>query len=761
MRSFLILSAFLLLSVVLTWPLILHMDAALDSEADTLMFASVLHTFRANAVTRPLALLTAPFYHPRPHTLSAVFHNYAVGLAYIPIYQIARHPVRAYNILYLLTLALDGFAMYRLVRYLTGERLPGFIAGFIFAFCPFRVANFQYIPFLTNYWIVFSLLCLFRYFHRLSRRRASRLTLVGWAFFLYLLQCLSDIVAGAYFAIAFFPVLICGLAVNRRQLRSGSVTKIVTLCAVLAACLAAATAPLRSIRKAMTEERVAWDVETVQEICPAVSSYLASPPGNTLYGTASRGWAMNARQVNFYGAAAWLLAVIGFLSERRAAHFFSRAMLGLFAFICLAAFLLSLGPWIQLAPGRTLCPGPSMLVYALCPALRTLGGLGMVILLFLCIMAGFGVKWLADALERSRLCRRAVVGAGLCAVLATEYASYPPTTWGEPFFLIPRDPPAVYRWLMLRGDNAPLIELPMPWEPEEVGGALGLDTAAMYWSNFHGRRIVNGQTAFAYPEYKIVVDQMKLFPSRETIDILRLLGVRYVVVHVGRLPRLEWQRELVRAHPEAAYDWRATLDRLDRFGGELALRVKAGGDRLYEILPAGDSPSPPPPCVPLPRRGWAVTANTRPSDASLSIDDRKETAWATEHNQQAGLFFQLDLGRREEIQGIRMLLRSASECPKNLSVEVSDDGARWAPVHYEGAYLDFVQRLLEDPQEKTFGVFFPAVDARFVRMTLTRMDNLHPWSIAELMICGAERGGHPICAPNTSTDGTPREIAPD
>lgn len=736
MRPFLVLCAFLMFSVLLTWPLVLHLDTALDNDFDTLMFVSVLHSFRTNVIAHPWDLFSAPFYHPHRRTLPTVFHNYTVGLAYIPLYQIAGNPVRAYNILYLLTLALDGFAMYRLVRYLTDEELPGVVAGFIFAFCPFRVANFQYIPFLTNYWIVFSCICLFKYFRRLSLRPAPGIGLCAWAFFFYLLQCLSDIVAGVYFGVVFFPVLIHGLLVNRRQLRPGSLARIIALCALLAVCLAAATAPLRSIRRDMAEERVAWDVETVQEICPAISSYLSSPPGNISYGNVSRGWAMNARQINFYGAAAWLLALVGFFSERRAAHFFPGNMLRLFLFICLAAFLLSLGPWIYLAPGIRLCPGPAMLVYAVCPALRTLGGLGMVILLLLCILAGFGVKWLAHQLQKSHLCRRALVGAGLIIILTTEYASHPPTTWGQPFFLVPREPPAVYQWLMAQKDSTPLIELPMPWEPEEVGGAFGLDTGAMYWSVYHGRRIVNGQTAFSYPEYKIIVDQMRLFPSRETIDILRSLGVRYVVLHVGRLPRLEWQRELVRNNPEAGYDWRATLARLDRFGGELALRVKAGGDRLYEILPDGKPPSPRPPGTPLPRRGWAATANANPSGAPLAIDGRRGTAWTTGRSQCAGLFFQLDLGRPEEITGIGMLLGRANECPKNPRVEVSDDGSGWTPVEYGGAYLDFVQRLLADPGEKRFGISFPAVHARFVRMTLTRMDNLYPWSIAEVEVYG-------------------------
>ena len=732
MRSFFILCIFLIFAALLTLPLLLHLDTALDSDADTLMFVSVLHSFRTNVTAHPRDLFSAPFYHPHRRTLLTVFHNYMVGLAYIPVYEITKHPVRAYNILYILTIALNGFAMYCLVRYLTGEELPGVIAGFIFAFCPFRVANFQYIPFLTNYWIVFSFLLLFRFLELLSRGQAPRIMLFAWSLIFYLLQCMSDIVAGLYFGIAFFPVLIYGLYTNRRQLRHGPLAKVITLLALLAVCLATATAPLRSIRKDMVEERVAWNIETVQEICPSISSYFSSPPGNIFYGNASRGYSMNARQLNFYGVTAWLLAIVGFFSARKVAHFFPRQMIWLFFFICLIAFLLSLGPWIYLTPSTKLCPGPYMLIYRFCPVLRTLGGLGMVILLGVCIMAGFGVKWLADQLQKSHLCRRGIIGAGLLAVLTMEYASYPPTTWGQPFFLTPRDPPAVYRWLMAQADNDPLIELPMPWEPEEVGGAFGLDTAAMYWSLFHGRRIVNGQTAFSYPEYKIIVDQMKLFPSRETIDILRALGVRYVVIHVGRLPKLDWQKELVRRHPESGYDWRGTIERLNRFGGELALREKEGGDRLYEILPPAEGR----PATGagagrfLDRQGWTATASHREADAKLAIDGREDTEWFCW--QRAGEFFQVDMGIVQEITGIGMLLRYVNGCPKNPRIEVSEDGKNWKGVSYEGAYLDFIRRLLQNPQERLFRIALPPVRARYIRITSTRFEGIYPWSITEL-----------------------------
>ncbi|MDD5556377.1 MAG: discoidin domain-containing protein [bacterium] len=755
MKTVAVLAVFLILSGLFTWPLILHLSTAFDNDMDAMMGVCALEWLGRNIWTQPGRLFEAPLYFPRPRPLMTGFHTYGVAFLFFPLRLLAGHPLAAFNLLHILTLGLNGFAMYLLVRRLAGDGLAGLIAGMVFAFCPFRTSNFQHIPFMTNWWAVFSLLALCRFFEGVEDRAGPRTAYFHAAAALYLAQCLSDIVTGIYFGAVLIPFAALNLAANRQRIGRGTLARVALSCGMLAAVLCALLLPLGAARGELGRERTAWDLELVQEISPFLSSYVSAPAGNILYGEISRGLSLNSRQPNFYGLAAWALAAIGaghLLRARRSpggraprcAGMSPRGFALFFVAAVLAAVILSLGPEIHLMPGRPLCAGPHMLIYRWIPQirwLRTLGGLGMVSLLSLGILAGFGAARLLDLLARSGLCRRWIAGGALLAVVAAESASHPPTSWGEPFHFVPAAPPAVYQWLMARPDRDHLIELPMPWEPEEVMGAFGLDTVAMYWSIFHGRRIVNGQTAFYYPEYKLIVDQMRNFPSRETIDILRALGVRYVIVRVGRLPRMEWQEELLRTVPAPRYDWRGTLDRLDRFAGELALRVKDGGDRLYEILPAERPPAPPLPLgVSLPRDGWTATSTVPAHDANRAIDGDHRTAWRTEFGQWPGVRFTVDMGREHTITGIDMLLMSVDDCPKNPRIEVSRDGAAWEEIKYEGAYLDFILRLLENPRDRLFRISFPPARARFVRMTLTRLDNIHPVTIADLAIRGAGGG---------------------
>jgi hypothetical protein len=763
MKSPLLVLCFIIISVIFTWPLILNISTALDNDADAMTGVCALEWLGKNIWTNPSNLFEAPLYFPHRDTLKLGFHTYMVALIFFPLRCLCGDPVAAFNLLYILTLAMDGLAIYLLVYYLTSDSLAGIISGIIFGFCPFRAANFQHIPFMTNYWIVLAFLFIFKSFKTPSIRHGPKLSSLCISLLFYLFQCMSDIITGIYFGIPFFAFIAYRLLASRRQLSWGALGKISICFAILGFCLAILTSPLRSIRSELGAEHIVWDIEGVQELSSPVSSYLATPPGNIIYGRITRGLWLNTRQINFYGAIAYFLAIAGLLSIRKSGkwiifrigrwqkkifpvftvHLSGNPIVRFFLIIFIVAFLFSLGPSIYLTPGKRLCWGPYMFFGRLIPpirTLRTLGGLGMVALLSLCILAGFGINRLLDFFKKSNLLGRNLLGTAVILLLMLEYTSYPPTSWGMPFLYVPHSPTGAYQWLMQQADNDPVIELPMPWEPEEVGGAFGLDTAAMYWSICHGRRIVNGQTAFSYPEYKIIVDQMKLFPSRETIDILSFLGVRYVLMQVGRLPRLDWQLELIRQHPEAAYDWVATLSRLDQFGDELVLKARSGADRVYEIIPRRDRYSPAQVEFGklLPRDGWTVIANANPAEARLAIDGREDTAWSTPYSQTAGTFFQVELGADNEIGSIRMLLRNINECPKNPKIEISSDGDKWQTVSYEGAYLDLIQRLLSDPKEKLFHIAFSPVRARYIRITLTRFDNLYPWSIVELNIHGQD-----------------------
>ena len=82
----------------------------------------------------------------------------------LPVHAIARNPILGYNLLFLSTFVLSGLGMYLLVRELTGNPLAAFVAGLLFAFAPYRLAQSSHLQVLSSQWMPFVLYGMRRYF---------------------------------------------------------------------------------------------------------------------------------------------------------------------------------------------------------------------------------------------------------------------------------------------------------------------------------------------------------------------------------------------------------------------------------------------------------------------------------------------------------------------------------------------------------------------------------------------------------------------
>jgi hypothetical protein len=166
------------------------------------------------------------------------------------------------------------------------------------------------------------------------------------------------------------------------------------------------------------------------------------------------------------------------------------------------------------------------------PALARLGVLGglrspsrftIVTLCALGVLAAFGAQAVQERFLAGEQGRRAsaVIAAAL-VLIGIDYAN-------TGMFLTPATRPSdgtVYRVMRSAGPGA-VIELPLP-VPEGLPGA---DPFYQYWSISHWHPIVNGYTAVYTPEYIETLSLMRTFPDDPSIQRLKALGVRYLIVH--------------------------------------------------------------------------------------------------------------------------------------------------------------------------------------------------------------------------------------
>ena len=89
-------------------------------------------------------------------------------------------------------------------------------------------------------------------------------------------------------------------------------------------------------------------------------------------------------------------------------------------------------------------------------------------------------------------------------------------------------PAEVYRALKVARPGV-IIEFPLP-HPDNPPG---WDPYFQAWSVWHWRPMLNGYSGFYSRQYQDAVRDLSTFPDAASVDTLRRLEVRYVIIHRG------------------------------------------------------------------------------------------------------------------------------------------------------------------------------------------------------------------------------------
>ena len=96
----------------------------------------------------------------------------------------------------------------------------------------------------------------------------------------------------------------------------------------------------------------------------------------------------------------------------------------------------------------------------------------------------------------------------------------------------------------------------------------------MVYSTLHWKPMVNGYAGIEPRHYTRIRTKMMEFPREEFLDLLREVGVRYIVVHRGGYGVNQWRR-----YQERMAELRP---------GSLREVVSLEGDTVFELLPGED-----------------------------------------------------------------------------------------------------------------------------------------------------------------------------
>src|SRR5262249_2119095 len=243
------------LTFVMTYPQIRMLDRGVRLDIGDPLLSTWRLSWVAHQLPRdPRHLFDANIFYPENNTLSYSDTMLVPSLMAAPLVWMGVHQLPIYTLLLLSGFALSGAAMFLLVHFLTQHVGAALVAGFVFAFLPYRFMHYAHLELQMAQWMP---LCLWA-FHRTVKDGRLRDGLLTGLFLA--LQTLSSFYYGIFFAAYLIPVG-TALVIGARRAGFWPVVRALAAGAVLGAVLVVPFArPYFAARRSVGERSLA-DVE--------------------------------------------------------------------------------------------------------------------------------------------------------------------------------------------------------------------------------------------------------------------------------------------------------------------------------------------------------------------------------------------------------------------------------------------------------------------------------------------------------------------
>lgn len=381
-------------------------------------------------------------------------------------------PVAAFNLLVLLTFPLSAAAAYALARFLHASHAGALVAGFAFAFAPYRLAHAAYHPHIVQtHWIPLYLLALWACLERGTLLRCVWLAAAAAGL------ALSNLY-GAFIAAVLTPVSIAAWW----RIRVGRALAPALATLGLALTAAVGTMALAAPAVLYDRTRFAFDFSDLERDGARWRAYLLPPVDHPLLGEASAGiWtraglsgALIEQQIS-PGIGLLLLAGVAVLAwarhTGRGAGPAPMVLRAVPALLCVAAW----AAVCSLAPAGGGWGTPAAWLYPLAPMFRAYARFGIAVQLTVAILAGLAVTHLLATFSPAsahratlRLWARPALAAILLGLVVFEYAPLP---WRSRDVL----PTSGHRWLAGQTDSVRALDCVRPHADFTIPSLMGRD----------------------------------------------------------------------------------------------------------------------------------------------------------------------------------------------------------------------------------------------------------------------------------------------
>ncbi len=432
----------------------------------------------------------------------------------------------AYNIQVLFGFILSALFAYYLVYYILRDKKAAFFSALIYAFCPYHfVRSWQHLGLSMTQWIPLYLLALLKLKDKPDLKNtffaAISLFLV-FSFDLYY----------AYFmfiATVIFGVFILGFGWKNKVKESThfkndlKVINKIFICGVIVFLLILPNLYLIFFKNKIKytgaevsahnpytrpfEDLFSQSAKPLGYLLPAsthpvLGSFTESFVGSKWYGGSF------TEHTLYLGWVPLIFAFMAFRRWRKSRNFY----IGFFIFLSVGAWLFSQPPWWNLFGLKIYMP--SFFMYKILPMFRAYCRFGIVVMLAVAVLAGFGLKLFLERFKSHKI--KLAVAALSCGLVLFEFWNYPP------FKVIDVSKvPAVYYWLRSQPQDSVIAEYPLDHvAPNEI---------YKFYQTVHEKGIINGTIPGTHANR--IANTISKLSDEHVPKVLKWMGVKYVLVH--------------------------------------------------------------------------------------------------------------------------------------------------------------------------------------------------------------------------------------
>lgn len=482
-RELALFGAFLLAAVVLTWPLARLLPVAVAHPGDPLLNTYIVSWDVYASWNQPLRPYDAGFYFPARYALA--FSENLFGLWPLAALLLAvTTPLATHNLLLLAGIAFSCYGAAVLGRVLTGSTAAAIAAGAVYGLIPWRFVHLSHLQHVWGGWLPLLLAAMVVYDRRRDRRAAA---FVAVAFLMNGLSNLHYLVFGAAAAVLVFVVL---FLFSREQRTPRDLAPLAAALGLAGIVLVAVLWPYRLVQQTY---RFRGDKSETQHYSARWQDWI----------TAAEPEEPERRVFPGYAGPVAALAGLALALRRHGdrTHAFTAALL------IVVGVVFSTGLATPLY--RFLFDHAPLLSGIRAPARWA-------------VVAYLGITMLVALATRGRF-----VLAALVAALCIAQSWIAPVRW----YLMPREPDAVYAWLRETSLRGGVLELP-------IGDR---DFYYLLPAASHHKPLFNGPPG-GTPVYRELIERFRAprIPD-DTLPRLASLGGSTIVVHsdaMGGMPDL-------------------------------------------------------------------------------------------------------------------------------------------------------------------------------------------------------------------------------